>query len=936
MNYHKPIPKEQYERISAEMSHSIMAHGGDVKSVVDDEIRMRGICKKHNCTIDQYRHSHKMYGEGGNIAEENKEMVANNNKQIRHHTEELEKVLKKDKDVPAWVVAKVNRSASDLSDATHYLDGDSKYAKGGKMSLITEANLKDLEGEHVEFHFMGVSQPKHYTLHTIYVSPKVFTHRDVTMIFAEGSDAIMPLEKLDDFVSGKLITLKDYTGQQYGIKRVGKMAKGGGVKSSNWLVDVSLSNGKRIRIMPMSEKIFRKLQSNDKLKLQKIDRFEGRPYSEEEIYAIVDNFRYNDNENYGKGGVTELHISDQANLNDVLADARKLSISQKTPMYVFQRPSGGYVIADDEDSKMYELDKMNSRFVTFFANGKKYEQGGMVDSKDSFTLIFDGKQHVYDVFLVDGEFEDVDITTKRDTPLYQWIGHQFDEWLDNAPSDTKEMYYGDEDGNTFKDKRGAIVDAINNIASYIQEVYPQKVQLNLDNYEFDFSESWEYEKGGVMANGGRVAKINEGDYFLTLDGYSRYPQLKRFRILYVRGDEVTIFYSTSSSDVSEVWNKDEIDYLLKNGFIKKTNEKEYWKDKYQNKRSSKSNDQYANGGNVLYSDYKTSVIALFNEKKVLILKRGSTANWMPNKWSLVGGVVDNDENPMEAIIRECIEEIGLIPENVVYDSKIQNKNIGQIFYYQGTLESQNVNLDYENSNYAFISESEVDDYEYVPYVKEYIKKLFSKKYAKGGNVRLLQGTDAERTGSPANGIEKDLLEKVGYDYMRPYWVGNFGWRIESEKKGRTGDGYLFMLDDFDKNVVKHIKLKDREYIFRYFNRTTAIGGMIPLIKINIDNGMLYFTEDTGGDYTDTINFEKRGVKALWVNLIQSKLRDPKFYAKGGQTQKEYIAKKVGKVMHEFKQGDLHSSSGAKVTNPKQAIAIGLSEGRMGWKHKRKK
>jgi len=35
--------------------------------------------------------------------------------------------------------------------------------------------------------------------------------------------------------------------------------------------------------------------------------------------------------------------------------------------------------------------------------------------------------------------------------------------------------------------------------------------------------------------------------------------------------------------------------------------------------------------------------------------------------------------------------------------------------------------------------------------------------------------------------------------------------------------------------------------------------------------------------------------------------------------------KVRTVMKEFKRGDLKSSSGQKVTNPKQAIAIGLSE-----------
>ncbi len=39
--------------------------------------------------------------------------------------------------------------------------------------------------------------------------------------------------------------------------------------------------------------------------------------------------------------------------------------------------------------------------------------------------------------------------------------------------------------------------------------------------------------------------------------------------------------------------------------------------------------------------------------------------------------------------------------------------------------------------------------------------------------------------------------------------------------------------------------------------------------------------------------------------------------------------KVKKVMHEFKMGELHSGSkkGPVVSNPKQAIAIGLSEQR---------
>jgi hypothetical protein len=37
--------------------------------------------------------------------------------------------------------------------------------------------------------------------------------------------------------------------------------------------------------------------------------------------------------------------------------------------------------------------------------------------------------------------------------------------------------------------------------------------------------------------------------------------------------------------------------------------------------------------------------------------------------------------------------------------------------------------------------------------------------------------------------------------------------------------------------------------------------------------------------------------------------------------------KVGTVMSEYKKGKLKSSSGDKVTNPKQAVAIAMSEAR---------
>ncbi len=52
-------------------------------------------------------------------------------------------------------------------------------------------------------------------------------------------------------------------------------------------------------------------------------------------------------------------------------------------------------------------------------------------------------------------------------------------------------------------------------------------------------------------------------------------------------------------------------------------------------------------------------ILLDRQDRVLLLRRGPTAPWMPGRWNLPGGNIDPGETPREAAVREAKEEAGV-------------------------------------------------------------------------------------------------------------------------------------------------------------------------------------------------------------------------------------------------------------------------------------
>lgn len=262
-----------------------MAEGGEVgDGAVVKEINQIGVIKKiedgkyHLKFVDgsektydaselKFLESDDEYEHGGKVGDENKEMLLNRAEGFEHHAEELEAAAKKADHVPAWVVAKAERASSDLSDITHYLDGENeqkremkegeeKYAEGGEIKSFDVTFYKEIkrrDGEKVEI----LRDREDYKGSLKEVMSKALSDFQPMDVYANikenGKDGIVAKVKSDG--SGKIFS-KNYGIEESEIKvekvveekkeeepkkkLFGIFAKGGGIYSSDdiYLVEV--------------------------------------------------------------------------------------------------------------------------------------------------------------------------------------------------------------------------------------------------------------------------------------------------------------------------------------------------------------------------------------------------------------------------------------------------------------------------------------------------------------------------------------------------------------------------------------------------------------------------------------------------------------------------------------------------------------------------
>ena len=118
-----------------------------------------------------------------------------------------------------------------------------------------------------------------------------------------------------------------------------------------------------------------------------------------------------------------------------------------------------------------------------------------------------------------------------------------------------------------------------------------------------------------------------------------------------------------------------------------------------------------------------AAVAVVHQDRVLILHRGPTAPWMPNKWNFPGGIVEPDESSMNAAMRECQEEAGISPKSIRLLRHFRTPNY-DVDIFMGKSDTNNVKIDCGSQNYAWITHQEVNNYDYVPFIKESLEMVF--------------------------------------------------------------------------------------------------------------------------------------------------------------------------------------------------------------------
>ena len=130
----------------------------------------------------------------------------------------------------------------------------------------------------------------------------------------------------------------------------------------------------------------------------------------------------------------------------------------------------------------------------------------------------------------------------------------------------------------------------------------------------------------------------------------------------------------------------------------------------------------------------TKIVTCFitNKDKILILKRSDKVKSMKGLWAGVSGIIEKDESPLARAKREIFEEVGLHEGQInLLKSKKEMRIVSPqyknhewlVFPFLFGTENQTIKLNWENSDYRWISIDEIKNFETVPSLDKVLLNL---------------------------------------------------------------------------------------------------------------------------------------------------------------------------------------------------------------------
>ena len=125
----------------------------------------------------------------------------------------------------------------------------------------------------------------------------------------------------------------------------------------------------------------------------------------------------------------------------------------------------------------------------------------------------------------------------------------------------------------------------------------------------------------------------------------------------------------------------------------------------------------------------TSVLK--NQNEVLVLRRSMKVKTMQEKWAGVSGYLEKNEDLLSRALIEIYEETRINKDELIlrkifnqFGVQIHNELMIIIQPFCFVSNTRNVVLDWEHSDYYWMNKKEMDNFEFVPRLKQIISRCF--------------------------------------------------------------------------------------------------------------------------------------------------------------------------------------------------------------------